>query len=677
MSHVEKFDSDYGGTEMLQPLRASIEQRCQDMPLEVMLLTDGEIWDQKALFEYLNQSVGESKAPIRVFTLGIGNGVSHALIEGVARAGNGFSQTVGEGEKMDNKVVRMLKGALSPHLNDCTLEVRYKVSGSMSDSYEEDDTFEVIEVADCLKVKLDLDGAKDDQEKTVSRLTSSMNAFFTNYAKEPTSFSGPGANPDKDVPIISDDTGEQRYAHLPKVDIPKIIQAPQDIPPLFAFNRTTVYLLFGPDAPQATPISVVLRASSAHGPLELEIPVQILEQPGETMHQLAAKKAVSELEQSRGWLAKAKDESNTLLKTKYEGRFKDMVECEAVRLGVQFQVGGKWCSFVAVESAEPKAASQEGEVEDWEWLDYEVDDPMEADQIPDSLQSQSSVATCEGQAQKPIPPPRLSGSRSAPSRRSAVIPARPTAKRKSKLGGMQRMQASYMPASISYPVHTSSHSTSAPFGDINQDPNNFEPGLTFADDAGALENFDFDSFLHTGADVDFSNQVMGQFDFNPPTCSESDDFTKGIGTPSSFVPAGSPVVTQDRSESEEVPTVVSMPAKLLSFEDLVHYLIGLQTFSGAWVCVPSLVTTLASSLVLDEAIFLREIDAATDKKLFTTALVVVVFEERLAEWKSSWELVVEKARGWLNEEAEKDDVEKVVVKARGIVTGTVATERTE
>jgi hypothetical protein len=69
--------------------------------------------------------------------------------------------------------------------------------------------------------------------------------------------------------------------------------------------------------------------------------------PGETVHQLAAKKAISELEQGRGWISEARDESGLLIKIKHEGRFADMVEREAVRFGVQFQVGGKWCSFVA------------------------------------------------------------------------------------------------------------------------------------------------------------------------------------------------------------------------------------------------------------------------------------------------------------------------------------------
>lgn len=154
--HAETFNANFGGTEMLQPIKATIKQRYNDMPLDVMLLTDGEIWNQNELFSYLNKSVHDSKAPIRFFTLGIGNGASHALIEGVAKAGNGFSQTVADGEKMDTKVVRMLKGALSPHINDYTLEVKYADAGGDG----QEDEFELVErVRDSLKVNFKIDDA--------------------------------------------------------------------------------------------------------------------------------------------------------------------------------------------------------------------------------------------------------------------------------------------------------------------------------------------------------------------------------------------------------------------------------------------------------------------------------------------------------------------------------------
>jgi hypothetical protein len=157
--YADELAANYGGTEMLSPLKATIENRYKDIPLEIIMLTDGETWNQQSVFNYLNEQIQDNKAPIRVFTLGIGSGVSHALIEGIAKAGNGFAQSVQDGEKMSSKVVRMLKGALSPHVNDYTLEVKYS-------GVEEDDEFEIVEkVADSLKVKLDIAG---DEKATTS-----------------------------------------------------------------------------------------------------------------------------------------------------------------------------------------------------------------------------------------------------------------------------------------------------------------------------------------------------------------------------------------------------------------------------------------------------------------------------------------------------------------------------
>jgi hypothetical protein len=314
------------------------------------LITLFRIWHPETLFEYLNEEITDKKAPIRVFTLGIGNGVSHSLIEGVAKAGNGFSQAVAEGEKMDQKVVRMLKGALSPHVTDYTLEVKYTDKNKMAGTDEGEDDYEIIEkVADSLKVKLDLNG-KSEKSAPVSIQSEATHETSTDhYQKKPISLFDTSIDLDKEEPTVRDETGESRYAHFPKLAVPNIVQAPQQIPSLFAFNRTTVYLLLGPSAPQQTPRSVVLRGSSVYGPLELEIPVQVLDTPGETVHQLAAKKAIVELEQGRGWLRSAKVESGEPVKEFFESHFDDMVEREAVRLGVQFKVGGKWCSFVAVE----------------------------------------------------------------------------------------------------------------------------------------------------------------------------------------------------------------------------------------------------------------------------------------------------------------------------------------
>jgi uncharacterized protein YegL len=177
VQYAKSLQAGYGGTEMLAPLSATIENRYKDMSLNIVLLTDGEIWNQQDVFDELNEEIQENKAPIRVFTLGIGSGVSHSLIEGIAKAGNGFSQTVQEGEKMNSKVVRMLKGALSPHVNDYTLEVKYAAAG-------EEDSFELVEkVADSLKVKLDLQD-KDNVLKSVSNYLSDGSETYLTHSRQ-------------------------------------------------------------------------------------------------------------------------------------------------------------------------------------------------------------------------------------------------------------------------------------------------------------------------------------------------------------------------------------------------------------------------------------------------------------------------------------------------------------
>ncbi|KAI9713318.1 MAG: hypothetical protein M1812_006677 [Candelaria pacifica] len=336
IDHVQTFDASYGGTEMLQPIKETIKRRYKDLALEIILLTDGEIWAQEQLLSYINKEVGGTEAPIRCFTLGVGNSVSHALVEGIARAGNGFAQVVGEEEKLEHKVVRSLKGALSPHINDYSLEVRY----GQEETNEED---EIERVTDSLHVMMRDPSPKFEEDTE---------------PQKPISLFDVNANTDKEETPPPDQSGQSRYIHLQPLHSPKLLQVPHRIPPLFPFIRSTVYLLLSPRASRKTPKSVILKATSPQGPLELEMNVQILSEAGEMIHQLAAKKAVGELEEGRGWIFDAKDDGGVPIKERFEGRFDEMVEREAVRLGVEFQVGGKWCSFVAVEQNDDELAEK-------------------------------------------------------------------------------------------------------------------------------------------------------------------------------------------------------------------------------------------------------------------------------------------------------------------------------
>jgi hypothetical protein len=323
-NHLIYFSADMGGTETFGAIKSTVERRLIDIPLEIILLTDGDIHRQNDLFEYVNQQVEATKGNVRVFPLGIGNGVSHSLIEGLARAGNGFAQAVQIGERLDNAVVRMLRGALSPHITDYTLEVKYEVETS--------NEYELIDrVTDSMKVLL-----TDD-----TRSLKSSSSSATSPTPKPTiSLFDSNMVPEKEI--------QNTTIVLPSISCPKLLQAPHKIPTLFAFSRTTVYLLMSPETIQRKPIAVILRGTSEHGPLALEIPVETLSSPAETIHQLGAKKAVQDLEEGRGWIYDAKDQNGVSVREKYPSCFDDMVKQEAVRLGEKFQIAGKWCSFVAV-----------------------------------------------------------------------------------------------------------------------------------------------------------------------------------------------------------------------------------------------------------------------------------------------------------------------------------------
>ncbi|CAI6098907.1 unnamed protein product [Clonostachys chloroleuca] len=327
--HIESFEADYGGTNIFDPLEATFEQRYSDMNLEVFVLTDGRINDQDKLFDLIHRWTAKSNQNIRVFSLGVGLNVSSALVEGIARAGNGFAQTVHVSETMDKKVIRMLKGALIPHIKDYSLEIKY---GKVDAQYDED--FEIIEsVSDSLLVHYKNDEEWVEVEGQTVRET------------DPQIPKGD----EKPDPSPATRSIQPKHTSLPGIPAPDYIQVPSQITQVFPFNRTTTYVLLSNQNQNLEPKSVVLKGSCDQGPLELEIPIAHLSEKSSVIHQMAAGKEIRDLEENRGWLSVARDDGGKLLREKFRPGFSNMAKREAVRLGVLFQVVGKWCSFVAVE----------------------------------------------------------------------------------------------------------------------------------------------------------------------------------------------------------------------------------------------------------------------------------------------------------------------------------------
>ncbi|KAK7429396.1 hypothetical protein QQZ08_003988 [Neonectria magnoliae] len=649
--HVKGFSANYGGTEMVEPLKATFDRRYKDMNLEVFLLTDGEIWDQDRLFELVNTKVAETKGAIRVFTLGVGSGASTSLIEGVARAGNGFSQTVGDDEKMDKKVVRMLKGALFPHVTDYSLEIKYEKSEITTE--KDDDDFEVIEkVVDALSIKTLVEN--EDEEKLEEKPKEKISLFDSKVD-------------DDDIDVADASVVETKYDHLPTIAIPRYLQTPFAIPPLFPFNRTTVYVLLSDSTPEQKPKSVILKGTSNHGPLELEIPIVNLAEKATMIHQLAARKEVKELEEGRGWISHAKDNSGKLLKEKHEGRFSDLVEREAVRLGVEYQVGGKWCSFVAVEVTDGKSGENDKDLDE-----FAVN---RADQ--EGRHSSINRVLARGQAMNSLVD--KSGSLSAQSQMFYA-----TSKAHKSKGGVFGGVSSAFSAvgrrfgsadtrCLSSPQHSKASSA---FGSPPPPPRAGFGGM-FGGGGGGRGGALFGSSAPAPAPsaAPGTSSLFGAGPFAPgaPTRHQtvaaesaqhetSDGEDEGFGLfDDDVAPVAAPLMEKKKKSlfsSSDSSTSVADPSNPL------QALTDLQTFVGTWIWSETLEKVLgftkagASKLSLPTAVAGHS-DRDT---ILATACAAVYYKKNLKADKDSWEMLVEKAESWLEEQlgGDVEELEKVI-----------------
>ncbi|KAF5248428.1 hypothetical protein FANTH_5926 [Fusarium anthophilum] len=650
VQHVETFDSDYGGTEMYQPFEATFQKRYKDMNLEVFLLTDGEIWDQDRLFQLINKEVADSKGAARVFSLGIGAGASTSLIEGIARAGNGFSQTVADDEKMDKKVVRMLRGALFPHISDYSLEVKY----DKEDSSTEDD-FELIEkVVDALKID-----TVQDEEKTKE----------VEAPKKPISLFDASANNDDDTEMADAPDVDSKFDHLPTVSSPRYLQTPGTIPPLFPFNRTTVYVLLSEDTPSQQPKSVILRGTSSHGPLELEIPITVVAEKDSVIHQLAARKEVKELEEGRGWLKHAKDSDGKLLTEKYDGHFSDMVEREAVRLGVKYQVGGKWCSFIAVEDNGNEL--RRGEVQE---------------AVPDENREQHNM------------PQMMTTRFGAPSNRKPFLSFLSRARSSNQpdtrstggfgsFGGASLSSSGTPPQALGrgggglFGSSRPSNAGGGLFGNSNAQASSFAAGSSasyvnpFAAAPGG--SFSTQGSLFGSApppppaapalpiaqvmppappvaavDEGLLNEYgieMDQAAAMPLEEAEESGEDMGFGLFDAGPSAPAPAASSYLSSMPAPPITTGPKTKAVSDMEPMQALTSLQTFAGSWSWSSDLERVLGvtsdqvSKLTLPASVK----DHSDKDDVVATACAVLFFKKKLQEEMDTWEMLVEKAEGWL------------------------------
>jgi hypothetical protein len=119
---TSKFQGDMGGTRLLPALEDVIRSlpTPEDGPTQtstqVIVLTDTEVWEADKTIDRIRQWRRERGGKIRFFALGIGDQVSHHLLEGLATAGGGYADIipVGAHEDRGEKIQRMIAGACMP-----------------------------------------------------------------------------------------------------------------------------------------------------------------------------------------------------------------------------------------------------------------------------------------------------------------------------------------------------------------------------------------------------------------------------------------------------------------------------------------------------------------------------------------------------------------------------------
>ncbi|RKL45639.1 hypothetical protein BFJ72_g3184 [Fusarium proliferatum] len=135
LDHIEsEVEKNLGGTELLPALKAMLDSRSlsgPSMTTDILLLTDGEVWREEETIEFVNSAREHSGYRVRFFCLGIGDAVSHSLVEGIAKAGGGYAEVVPAKSQTgwEDRVGLMLKAALHTHIGPVKLDIGQETQG--------------------------------------------------------------------------------------------------------------------------------------------------------------------------------------------------------------------------------------------------------------------------------------------------------------------------------------------------------------------------------------------------------------------------------------------------------------------------------------------------------------------------------------------------------------------
>ena len=105
---LRSLEADMGGTEIMGALLAARNMLGPDMPQDILLITDGEVWDTGEIVQMARQS-GH-----RIFTVGVGSAVSEMFVRRIADETGGACELVSPNEAMAEKIVHHFRRIFLP-----------------------------------------------------------------------------------------------------------------------------------------------------------------------------------------------------------------------------------------------------------------------------------------------------------------------------------------------------------------------------------------------------------------------------------------------------------------------------------------------------------------------------------------------------------------------------------
>ncbi|KIJ07833.1 hypothetical protein PAXINDRAFT_102786, partial [Paxillus involutus ATCC 200175] len=331
VSHVRGMGADYGGTETAQVLQAALGSRGLDRPAVVFLLTDGDIHPSAGLDPHtlVSTAVRNSpqEAPLRLFVLGIGSGVSSDVCSSLARMGNGECLFALEAENITGKCARLLNAGRSKNIE-----------------------------------RIDIDWGHNN-----SGLSSPQVSFSPQFT-----FTLPAGTPELVPP-------------------PPIQQAPHTLTKIFSGIRFTVFAitsfksipasvklvtkLEGVQEPLEFKVDVIETKPFRSAEADSVVPL---------IHSLAAQRLIMELDEGRGPLPIAVHGDALLCSED------DLRRAGIMRLGLEHQLVSKYTSFVAVEKGDERIRGRGRGRNDRAWVRSRLPRGFRADAEEDPASEDSS-----------------------------------------------------------------------------------------------------------------------------------------------------------------------------------------------------------------------------------------------------------------------------------------------